>query len=61
MIQKILDGIKKLNLCKGVANFDMSITKDAFIDHEQWSDKNGETSTRIRSTKSKRILKYTTK
>lgn len=58
VISGILDGIRNLNLCKGVANSDMSNTEDTLI--EQWSDKNGETSTKIRSTKCKRILTYTT-
>lgn len=58
VISGILDGIRNLNLCKGVANSDMSYTEDTLI--KQWSDKNGETSTKIRSTKCKRILTYTT-
>lgn len=58
VISGILDGIRNLNLCKGVANSDMSNTEDTLI--KQWSDKNGETSTKIRSTKCKRILTYTT-
>lgn len=58
VISGILDGIRNLNLCKGVANSDMSNTEDTLL--EQWSDKNGETSTKIRSTKCKRRLTYTT-
>lgn len=58
VISGILDGIRNLNLCKCVANSHMSNTEDTLI--EQWSDKNGETSTKIRSAKCKRILTYTT-
>lgn len=34
VISGILDGIRNLNLCKGVANSDMSNTEDTLI--EQW-------------------------